>query len=275
MAEIGELAHPLFPNDDEDRKDDGEVIPVSQIQITRMENGQAVFAPRVRPAAELLSLDQLSGEFGGGVYVLIARHEGRIITRRKYVIPGKSKPMYDEGDSLPESKAPTTAAPLDPMSAMMGGQGGSLMGLIMMMMQQMMQQQAQAAASQTQMFIAMMQGNQQSSAEEKQQARAELQANIERERISSERTMGLMREMMQARGGSGAGEDFTRGVEFMRSFATQQIETLRASSKGEDTDWGSLLETLGQVMQGAGMLKGLVGGAPVAEAATAVAEAAQ
>ena len=148
------------------------------------------------------------------------------------------------------------------------------MGLIMMMMQQMMQQQAQAAQSQTQMFIAMMQGNQQSSAEEKAQARAELQANIERERISSERTMALMREMMSAKGG-GSGEDFTRGVEFMRSFAVQQIDTLNSAAKGEDTDWGSILETVGQVMQGAGLLKNLAGGSLPEGAAQVVTEAAQ
>ena len=123
------------------------------------------------------------------------------------------------------------------------------MGLIMMMMQQMMQQQAQAAASQTQMFIAMMQGNQQSSAEEKAQARAELQANIERERMASERTMSLMREMMGARGGD-SGESFYKGVEFMRTFAAQQIDMLKSQAKGDDTDWGSVLETVGQAIQG-------------------------
>jgi hypothetical protein len=151
------------------------------------------------------------------------------------------------------------------------------MGLIMMMMQQMMQQQAQAAASQTQMFIAMMQGNQQSSAEEKAQARAELQANIERERISSERTMALMREMMGSKSSNGSGEDFTRGVEFMRGFAMQQIEMTKAMAKGEDTggELGSLLETLGQAFQAAqavGLIK--PGGLPEG-VAESVAQAAQ
>lgn len=270
-----ELGHPLFPNDDEDRKDDGEPVQVSQIQITRMENGQMVFAPRVRQASDLTSLDQIAGELGGGTYILIARHDNRITTRRKYVIPGKPKPMFDEGvQETPKTEAPQTPT-IDPMSMMGGGQG-SLMGLIMMMMQQMMQQQAQAAASQTQMFIAMMQGNQQSSAEEKAQARAELQANIERERISSERTMSLMREMMSAKsGGNGGGEDFTRGVEFMRGFAMQQIEMVRATSKGEEGDGlVGLLETLGQAFQAAqavGMFKGV----PLPEGVTQAAEAAQ
>lgn len=262
--EMTDEGHPLFLTDDED-----EHPMVSQIAITRMENGQQVYAPRLRQASELQSLDQIASEFGGGIYVLVARHAGRIVTSRKYVIPGKPKPMYDEGPSPEPQPAPQVAVP-NPLSGM-GGEGG-LMGLIMMMMQQMMQQQAQAAQSQTQMFIAMMQGNQQASAEEKAQARAELQANIERERLNSERTLAMMREMMANKGG-GSGEDFTRGVEFMRSFATQQIEALRQSAgKSEDTDWGSLLETLGQVMQGAGMLKGMMGGAApeVAQAATEV-----
>jgi len=71
-------------------------------------------------------------------------------------------------------------------------------------------------------------------------------------------------------------------VEFMRSFATQQIETLRATAKeGGDTDWGSILETMGQVMQGVGMIKGQMGGGlpegvpGVAQEAASAAEAAQ
>lgn len=257
-------AHPLFPQSEDD--EDENIKLVSFITISRIENGKQYLAPRQRRADELRSLDQLHAEFGGGEYVLTAFHNGRISTRRKLNLPGKSKPMYDDGiSSAEESRATAQApqiAPADPMQALMGSQGGgSLMGLIMMMMQQMMQQQAAAAQSQTQMFLAMMQGNQQSSSEEKASARAELQANIERERISSERTMALMREMMSTRGGGGSGEEFTRGVEFMRSFATQQVETLRAAAKGDnETDWGSILESLGQVLQGAGMLKDLAGG---------------
>jgi len=111
-----------------------------------------------------------------------------------------------------------------------------------------------------------------SSREEKAQARAELQANIERERLASERNMSLMREMMQAKGG-GSGEEFTRGVEFMRGFAMQQVETLRqAAGKGEDTDWGGILETLGQLVQGAGLFKGLANGVPAAESVAQAAE---
>ena len=272
MAEA-ELAHPLFPNDDEDRKDDGEPISVSQIQITRMENGQQVFAPRVRQASELLSLDQIAAELGGGTYILIARHEGRITTRRKYVIPGKPKPMFDEGilDSPPQ---PIAAPPV--AQSGIGGDG-SIMGMLVTMMQMMMLSQSQAAAQNTQLMIAMMSAGRESSAEDKAAARAEMNQNIERERIASANNLAMMREMMalQSKPSGGAGEDFTRGVEFMRSFAAQQIDALRSSAKGEDTDWGSLLETLGQVVQGAGLLKGVMGGAPIAEAVTQVAEAAQ
>ena len=265
-------AHPLFPASED--TDDDEIKPVSFISISRIENGKQYVAPRQRRADELRSLDQLHAEFGGGEYVLTAFHGGRISTRRKLNLPGKSKPMFDEGiGSAEEQRAAGQAAPapVDPMMAMMGGGQGSLMGLIMMMMQQMMQQQAQAQQSQTQMFIAMMSNNQQATADEKAAARAELQANIERERINSERNMAMMREMMQAAQAGksgGSGEDFTRGVEFMRSFATQQIQVLQQQAKGGDTDWGSILETLGQVMQGVGMLKGMNGG-PLPEGAVA------
>ncbi len=257
-------AHPLFLPEDDD-----EPISVSEIQICRVEQGQQVYYPRIFPATEMMSLEQVHAELGGGQYIIIARHEGKISSKRKYVIPGKPKPMYDEGRQEKESPAQTTAVAIPPTT-------DPMMSMIMMMMQGMMQQQAQAQQSQTQMFIAMMQGNQQATSEEKAAARAELQANIERERISSERTMALMREMMVAKGGGGAGEDFTRGVEFMRSFATQQIETLKANAKGEDNDWGSILETLGQVMQGVGMLKNVAGAGGLPEGAPGVvAEASQ
>jgi len=274
MADLNESgspeAHPLFPADADDEED--EIKLVSFISVSRIENGKQYLAPRQRRADELRSLDQLHAEFGGGEYVLTAFHNGRISTRRKLNLPGKSKPMYDEGITSPEeAKAVSQAASVDPMSAMMGGQG-VLMGILAMMMQTMMQNQAQAAQSQTQMFIAMMNKDSESYREEKAQARAELQANIERERLASERNMSLMREMMQAKGG-GSGEEFTRGVEFMRGFAMQQVETLRqAAGKGEDTDWGGILETLGQLVQGAGLFKGLANGVPAAESVAQAAE---
>lgn len=255
-------AHPLFPASEDD--DDDDIKPVSYISISRIENGKQYVAPRQRRADELRSLDQLHAEFGGGEYVLTAFHGGRISTRRKLNLPGKSKPMFDEGITSAEETRAVNAqasAPVDPMQAMISGAGGGgLMGLIMMMMQQMMQQQAQAQASQTQMFIAMMNNNHQSSAEEKAAARAELQANIERERINSERTMAMMRELMQSRGGGGEG--FTQGAEFMRSVLTNQIEAIKANASNGDKEWdiNSIMETVVQVIQGASLLKGMSGG---------------
>lgn len=265
------IAHPLFPVGED--ADDDEVKTVTSIHIARKENGKLYYAPRPRAANELTSLEQIQGEFGGGEYILIGYNNGRISARRTLNLPGRPKPMFDEGVE-PETKPTQQAAqpPLDPFQAMMGGQGGGIMPILMMMFQQ----QNQAADRQTQMFIAMMQGTRESSAEEKAAARAELQASVERERINAERQMAMFREMMQARGSGGSGEEFTRGVEFMRGFANQQIELLKTQAKGEGEglDLGSLLETLGQVLQGASLLKGMGGGAPEVAAATATAEVA-
>lgn len=266
-------AHPLFPASEDD--DDDEIKHVSFISVSRIENGKQYLAPRQRRADELRSLDQLHQEFGGGEYVLTAFHNGRISTRRKLNLPGKSKPMFDEGiNSAEESRAAAVAAPpVDPMMAMMGGQGGGMMPLFMFMMQQ----QDKAADRQMQMILAMMQGNQHSSAEEKASARAEMQMNLERERIASEKQMAMMREMMQLTqsGNGGGSQGFTQGVEFMRAFATQQIEMARASAKGDGEDGlGSLLETLGQAFQVFNAAKGL-GGGPLPEGVAEVAEAVQ
>jgi hypothetical protein len=257
------VAHPLFTVDED--SDDDEIKTVTSIHIARKENGKLFYAPRPRAANELVSLEQIQGEFGGGEYVLIGYNNGRISARRTLNLPGKPKPLFDEGVPETTSQPSVSTPPSDPMSAMMGGGQGGLMGLIMMMMQQMMQQQAQAASSQTQMFIAMMQGNQQQSTEEKAQARAELQANIERERIASERTMSLMREMMQNKGSS-TGDDFYKGVEFMRSQMSQQLEMLKNSKGGDDSS--DLMETIGMLIQGVSMFNqvkqgGLPEGVPV------------
>lgn len=242
------VAHPLFPVDED--SDDDEIRTVTSIHVARKENGKLMFAPRPRRADELNSLEQIHSEFGGGEYCLIGYNNGRITARRTINLSGKSKPLFDDGVEPVLEKPAAPSQIINPMQAMMGGGEGGIMGLIMMMMQQMMQAQAAAAQNQTQMFMAMMSNTQAQSSEEKASARAELQANIERERISSERTMTLMREMMGAKGG-GSGEDFTRGVEFYRSFANAQIEMARATAKESGDDGvGSILETLMQAFQG-------------------------
>lgn len=258
MDESGSLeAHPLFPVSED--SEDEEIKPISHITISRVENGKRYLAPRQRRADEMLSLEQLHAEFGGGEYILMGFYNGRISTQRKINLPGKSKPMFDDGiGSAEEARAVAQAAPapVDPMAAMMGGSGGGFMPLIMLMMQQ----QQQAADRQMQMFLAMMENTRSSSAEDKAAARAEMQSNVERERINSERMMAMMQTAMQNKGGDSSG-GFTQGVEFMRSFAMMQIEQLK-NQKGSDDgpDWGSLIETFGTALQMFSAVKG--GGIP-------------
>lgn len=246
------VAHPLFTVDDD--ADDDEIKTVTSIHVVRKENGKLVYAPRQRGAAELTSLEQIQAEFGGGDYVLIGYNNGRISARKNITLPGRPKPMHDDGidETVKPATAPVQTPQLDPMSAMMGGQNGFMPFLMMMM-----QQADKAAERQMQMIIAMMQGSQASTAEDRAAARAEMQATIERERIASERMMGLMQTAMQSKG-SGSGEDFNRGVEFMRHFANQQIEILKAQAKGGgELDLGGILESFGQVMQGVNLFRGV------------------
>jgi hypothetical protein len=261
-GEIEELPHPLFAPDDEN----DEFVQVAQIQVTRMEQGQAVYAPRMFQASELNSLQDIANEFGGGTYVLIARYNNRITTRRKFVIPGKSKPMFEEVASLEPPVQPVLQS--QPMPAPMGS-GDGMITLLVTMMQGMMQAQAQASQQSMQMMMAFMTQGTQKSAEEREAARAEMAANIERERLSAERTMAMMREMMSNRP-SGSGEEFAKGVEFMRMFAMNQIETARTAAKGDGEDGiESLLGTAMQALQGWNALQELKN--PANAAATAVA----
>ena len=260
MAEF----HPLFPPSDDDDDPDAEPPDIQFIHVQRKEQGKYVTAPQVFMAADLQSVTQVFNEFGGGEYQLVGK-DSRHILRRKVIfqLPGPSKPMFDEASVAPPKPAPS---PVNPMMAMMGASGeGGIMPLIMMMMQQMMQQQSQASQQSMQMMMAFMQTMASGTAADKQAAQEAMNRQAERDARAAELQMNMMKEMMALRqpGNSTGGEEsFFKGVEFMRHFSTQQIEMAKASVSGKsggDFDLESILESIGQAMQGFSALKEISG----------------
>lgn len=261
--------HPLFPPKDDD--DEENPPDIQEIIVQRKENGKLYTAPRTFLPTELMSLSQLAGEFGGGEYYLLGRdHLKRMRGRSIHNIPGTSKPMFDDGAVVGQPKS-TAASPVNPMAALMTGDGG-IMGLIMMMMQQMMQASAQAGERQTQMMIAMMQASSSGSQANVQAMQAQMQAQAERDQRDKQSQIELMLKLTEARGAgnsTGGEESFFKGVEFMRHFATQQVEMMKATAKGDsDFDLEGLLGTVMQALQGFNALQEIKTGLPGVEVAS-------
>jgi hypothetical protein len=109
--------HPLFPpmNDSEDSPE------VTQIHVTRIEAGRPVYCPHLFGADELLSLEQVADMFGGGDYELVARDGKTFSARRRYTLPGKSRPLLigNSVETNQETQVNVAVAPAAPQSEMM------------------------------------------------------------------------------------------------------------------------------------------------------------
>lgn len=233
--------HPLFPMG-EDEDEDEEPPVILDIRVQRKENGKLVTAPALQSAEDLNSLAKLFADFGGGEYILTGLNEKRQIKGRVvHILPGKSKNMYDEVEELAPAPRVSKTEVLDPMQQLMG-QGGGGLGGIMIAVMQMMQNQAN---QQTQMFIAMMSNNNQSSVADKAAQQAAYDRQRDADRQHSEQMMLMVKELASAKPSAdgGTGDAFFKGVEFMRHFSTQQLETIKAAAKG-DTEEGFSLEKL-------------------------------
>lgn len=140
--------HPLFPTEGDQATDDERDI--SWIQVTRWEGGAYKFAPQLVAAEDLQGLEELHQLFGGGQYELIARiaDKSRISTRKKYNLPGPSKPLAPSTGDDPGASSTATAQAQG--AAIVGSADSPMMALLAMMMQQSQQQ----AAMMTQVIVA-------------------------------------------------------------------------------------------------------------------------
>lgn len=255
MTEAESVYHPLFaPNvEDEDYDPDAAPPDIQEIYVQRKENGKYLTAPRSFRPDELVSLETLYSEFGGGEYLLVGRNSRKQIVRKViHLLPGPSKPMFDEGPPIPAKPAPAAAS--NPMGALMGGSPeGGIMGIIMMMMQNMMQQANQASERQTQMMLAMMQASAQGNQAQMAAMQENMRAQADRDSRDKQNQIELITRLTEAsKNGGGGSTDFFKGVEFMKAFTTGQVETAIAKIKGGENDGlsvESILETLAQGFQ--------------------------
>ncbi len=238
-ASEGPLGHPLFPTVDGD-----DAPRVTEIQVCRHESNGRVWVPTIFLARDIPDLNFIQERWGGGRYEVIGRCNGKITARQTYTLPGASKPLVEEKyevNNAPQAMTPQASQAMMPMP-MGGGSSDSIMQMFIMMMQQMMQ-------SQTQMIVAMMNGSGDRSKEYVQSMQALHDRHAEQSMASTQHMMLLMKELMGARGPQGSGDEFYKGVEFMREFAKAQVEMAKSSVKDTD-DLSGVLETVMQAFQG-------------------------
>lgn len=253
--EITDTPHELFPADD-----GSEARAIDRIQVTRIEHGNRMFSPMLFDPADLPDLASLASKYGGGRYELIGRYKGHVVARTKYDLPGAPKPMYDEEDQKPANVAAL------PQQINPAPQGADMMQMFMVMMQTMMQ-------SQSQMMLALMNGSGDRSKEYVHSMQALHDRHAAESSAASQNMLAMVKELAVTKTGGGESSDnFFRGVEFMRTFTSSQIENAKAAAGGDDGLDG-LLGTLMQAVQGFQAFQNMPAVVPVVAAGVPIAAA--
>lgn len=229
-------AHPLFPP-----LDDAKDPPVfERIGVSRLESRGPVWVPRSFAPEEIQDLDDLYARFGGGTYELVARAAAtqRIVARRVYTIPGKSKPL--DGEPAAEAAAPT---PVPQFVAPSDRNEDRFLALITLMMQQ----QAQSQQMMMQLITTVLASTKQES-KDFVQAMASLNGQ-------DKATMGAVLQAVMANAGKGGGGGSGNPVEdagHMLVNMLQIVETMKASAGeimgGGPSSEGGLMKDFVQAM---------------------------
>ncbi len=240
------IGHPLFPTEGPEE----EPIEVEFIGVRRFQGGALVTAPRMFEATELDSLEGLFDLYGGGTYELEARHGGQsqkqhYSARRRYTLPGPSKPLTGE-----EPEQPAHGAMMAPTAGLSGDNQ-----LMLMFLKMMSDSQSQTTA----LMVKAMESNAQILAavlgSGKGDNTAVLQMMATMSQQDRAQMMDLLKVFAEAKGGGGSGElgAFMKGLNFQQTDAPEP----------EADPEGDLMSTVQQVMGMAAAGRQSVAGAPV------------
>ena len=244
--------HPLFPASEED----GKVIVVDFIQITRFESGVPVLVPRVFRADEIRSEAQLTELFGGGVYEVIARRQmklnpdlpGAITGRKRFKLPGVSGSLTGDPKDAPQGSIPKPApeaSGVAPAPNGMGLTGGSdsLLGMILQMNMQATQRAAEQQAMQQQQFLQMMTAMIGSG---KSESTTLLTTVLNIQAQSNQTMAGLISAILSNRGGGTNVDEMTKILELAKKLN---------GDVDEEDDLSSTIEAVGGLMKSAAQLQ--------------------
>lgn len=236
--------HPLFPQDDpEDPAPD-----VKFITLYRFENGRQRSCSRMFRADELKSLATIDELYGGGAYELLGRsaskrdasEPGNITVRRKYDLPGPSRPL---GNYTAEQPADAGQARALAQPTILGNEN------IVIAMMNMQAQAASAAAAQaqqqSQQFMAMMASMMQNS---KSESAAMTQMMIQMSQASQQSMVQMITAMMANK--SGGPEEMAKFLEIAKSMNGFGQAKLLEEGKEKEMDFGAMLENATDLVAG-------------------------
>jgi hypothetical protein len=241
--------HPLFPpmNDSEDSPE------VTQIHVTRIEAGRPVYCPHLFGADELLSLEQVADMFGGGDYELVARDGKTFSARRRYTLPGKSRPLLI-GNNVETNQETQVNVQLPPPQS-------DMMAFLQLMAQkdsanmQLMMQMSQQSMQGLVAIITAAFGNNKGT---------ETGAIIQAMQSNSNTAMNSQTELFKAALASKGGDGVAAAREILE-LAKLMKESNGAGGGNKDDD-DAIGETIGQVVEAlnmAGRLTGETEGVPI------------
>lgn len=259
-----ESGHELFLQEDEAKP----LKPIHYIHVSRFEGSQKYNHPRLIPADEMPDAESLFRRFGGGRYELIARDASkkRIITRRAFVLPGRSKPLdsFEEDAEADEENKPV--AQVTPQQAANMSNGGALNLLASL---------APALAVVAPIILQWMQNSQAQSLKQTEAQALMFKTILEQSKDSSREFITSMQQMYGAQiqmlttakqQGEGTVDPsgFMSGVEFMQNFTEAQREAL--AEKVSSADTSDPMKMIGDIMGMIQMFKavpGLADGNPI------------
>jgi len=264
--------HPLFP------VEEGERTPeVVYIQITRIDRGVQFWGPVLR-ADELTSTDDLFEMFGGGHYELWARgpsklhadRPGNITKKKRFVLPGRSKPMSKDPTAEEIRQVEGTARGFGAVeaapapAAAPSSSGGSGEGLLVAVLN-MQQQSAQNFMT---LMMTMLSESKKEAAENsklqaaQQQQFAQMMMTLSAQQQQS--MIGMMTAMLQSRGGGP--DEMAKYADLLRKLGMGGPKT--DDAKEDAPGFGKMLEDAADFVQGVVALKGAApvvpNGVPVA-----------
>jgi hypothetical protein len=249
--------HPLFP------VEEGEANPqVTYIQITRHDRGVQKYGPTLK-GEELTTTEELFEMYGGGHYELWARgpskmkpdSPGNITRKRRFVLPGRSKPLSKDPtpEELREADMSAGAAAAAPIAApsSSGGAGGFGDNVLIAMMN--MQAEASRAAmaaqqkSSEQFMMMMLQVMTSSKTDSSELAKMMMQ-------MSQQQSQTLLTLMTAGR--EGGTESLAKTVKTLRDLGLVQSPKESASGDGGgEGGLGKMIEDAADFVQGIAQLR--------------------
>ncbi len=233
--------HPLFPLAEDADDPESDAPDVQHIMVTRREAAGVVTSPYSFAAGDLMSLEQLHGLYGGGIYELIGRGpNGRIVARKSYTIPGPSKPLFKEQADSEKQAGATPPDMAAVVAKLLGAQQQASSGTTL--------QTVIALLGALAPVITQYLANSAQTAQQQHAAQQNFLATLlSQSQAQSDKFVSVMQTLHNNAGASGGtvtgpgSSEFQKGVKWMEDFIAGQMEQ-QGENKDGAMDFNGLVE---------------------------------